>query len=132
MEIFDFDDDYLFKKTNHLMGMDIISMNIQEIIDCCELDIKCAKDVDILTAYRLRYLIAPDATFDVQIQEQLKGLRLASWSHDIQLQVLQGVSIDQPSIDMSNSILTQLREVNIAVENIRAEGNQYKTDNNLI
>ncbi|KKU25670.1 MAG: hypothetical protein UX37_C0016G0014 [Microgenomates group bacterium GW2011_GWA2_46_16] len=82
--------------------------------------VKCAEDVDKLTAMRIRNLIGGSDP----IQEQLKQIRLSLWAHDVQLHSNDYLQAD---IDMAAQIRNQMLTINTNIEAIRNEGKDFKT-----
>lgn len=84
--------------------------------------VRCAEDVDRLTAQRIRGIVSG---YD-SIQEQLKQLRLTCWALNARVKVLEGQAISAADTTMANAITVQMIAVNASIESVRQEGKTFK------
>ncbi len=122
---------------------DVSMLTLAQILSTYKLAPTTASDIDSITAFRIRQVISPtiqtisEDAIILQIQDQLKDLRLSAWSHEIKIQNLEfkaGVIAIAPSpadLLTAQTIASQMLTLNTTIETIRTEGTNYKTNNNL-
>lgn len=83
-------------------------------------------EVDMVTAGRIRNVIAKDASFEEQVQEQLKLIRLAIAAQDVMISREYRTDAE---VAQARGLLDRLRAYHDIVEDIRTQGKNFKAAN---